>query len=93
MEIKVLGPGCSNCKRLLAETEKALKQLAQPATLVKVESIEEIARHGVLRTPALVIDGRVVMSGRVPAAAEIAAMINTAATPEIPTQVADRRGR
>ena len=79
MEIKVLGPGCANCKRLYAEAEKAIAQSGQPATLIKVEAIEEIVNYGVMRTPALVIDGNVVASGKIPSAAEIAVLITTAA--------------
>lgn len=79
MEIKVLGPGCTNCKRLYAEVEKAIVQSGQPATLTKVEAIQEIVGHGVMTTPALVIDGRVVASGRIPGAAEIVTMIASAA--------------
>ncbi len=78
MEIKVLGPGCANCRRLYAEVEKAVAQTGQPATITKVESLEAIAAAGILRTPGLVIDGKVVSSGRVPGAAEIATMITTA---------------
>jgi small redox-active disulfide protein 2 len=79
MEIKVLGPGCTNCKRLYAEAEKAIAASGQTATLTKVETIEEIVGFGILRTPGLVIDGRVVASGRIPTAAEILTMITTAA--------------
>jgi small redox-active disulfide protein 2 len=79
VEIKVLGSGCPNCKRLYAEAEKAIAQSGQVATLIKVEAIEEIVNYGVMRTPALVIDGRVVSSGKIPSAAEIAAFITTAA--------------
>ncbi len=75
MQVKVLGPGCANCKRLFAEAEKAIAQAGRPATLSKVEDIEEIVRYGVMRTPALVIEERVVCSGRIPAAAEIAALL------------------
>jgi small redox-active disulfide protein 2 len=78
VEIKVLGSGCANCKRLYAEVEKAVAETGQPATITKVEKMEEIAAHGILRTPGLVIDGQVVSSGRVPSAAEIATMITTA---------------
>ena len=78
MEIKVLGPGCSNCKRLYAEVEKAVAQTGQPATITKVEKIEDIVAYNLLRTPGLVIDGQVVSSGRIPGAAEIATMITTA---------------
>ena len=77
MEIKVLGPGCANCKRLYAEAEKAIAQSGQVVMLTKVEGIEEIVGYGVMRTPALVIDGRVVSSGKIPSAAEIAALMTT----------------
>ncbi len=75
MEIKVLGSGCAKCKRLYAEVEKAIAQTGQPAALTKVETIEEVMSYGVMMTPALVIDGRVVASGRIPSANEIATMI------------------
>ena len=78
MEIKVLGPGCSNCKRLYAEVKKAVAQTGQPVTITKVEKIEDIVAHNLLSTPGLVIDGQVVASGRIPGAAEIATMITTA---------------
>jgi len=78
MEIKVLGPGCANCKKLYAEAEKAVALSGQPATITKVEAMEDIVAHGILRTPGLVIDGKVVASGRIPSAAEIATMITTA---------------
>jgi small redox-active disulfide protein 2 len=75
VEIKVLGSGCANCKRLYAEAERAIAQSGQPATLAKVESMQDIASYGVMRTPALVIDGRVVSQGRILSAAEIAALM------------------
>jgi small redox-active disulfide protein 2 len=78
MEIKILGPGCANCKRLYGEAEKAVAQVGQPATITKVEAIEEIVGYGILKTPGLVIDGKVVASGRIPGAFEIATMITTA---------------
>jgi small redox-active disulfide protein 2 len=75
MEIKVLGPGCSNCKRLYAEAEKAVALSGQTATITKVEAMEDIMAYGLLRTPGLVIDEKVVASGRIPSAAEIVTMI------------------
>jgi small redox-active disulfide protein 2 len=78
MEIKVLGPGCANCKRLYQEAERAVAQAGQPATITKVEAMEDIVAYGILRTPGLVIDGKVVASGRIPPASEIATMITTA---------------
>ncbi len=82
MEIKVLGPGCANCKRLYQEAERAVAQSGLDATLKKVEAMEEIASFGILRTPGLVIDGKVVASGRIPLAPEIVTMIMTAAARE-----------
>ncbi len=75
MEIKVLGPGCSNCKRLYEEAQKAVALSGQPATVTKVEAVEDIATYDLLRTPGLVIDGKVVASGRIPLAPEIVTMI------------------
>jgi len=75
MVIKVLGSGCAKCKQLYAEVEKAIAQTGQPVALTKVETIEEVMSYGVMMTPALVIDGRVVASGRIPSANEIATMI------------------
>jgi small redox-active disulfide protein 2 len=79
MEIKILGSGCSSCKRLYAQAEKAIAQAGLAAAITKVEGIEDIAGYGVMRTPALVIDERVVASGRIPDAAEIATLIRAAA--------------
>jgi small redox-active disulfide protein 2 len=78
MEIKVLGPGCSNCKRLYAEVEKAIALSGQTATITKVEAMEDIMAYSILRTPGLVIDEKVVASGRIPSAAEIVTMIMNA---------------
>ncbi len=75
MDIKILGPGCGNCRRLYAEAEKAVAMSGQPATITKVEAIEDIVDYGILRTPGLVIDGKLVASGRIPSAAEIVTMI------------------
>jgi small redox-active disulfide protein 2 len=79
LEIKVLGTGCANCKRLYAEAEKALAQLSAPATLTKVEDIKDIMAYKILATPALVINGEVKSAGRVPNAAEITIWLATAA--------------
>jgi small redox-active disulfide protein 2 len=78
VEIKVLGPGCANCKRLYQEAERAVARAGVQATITKVEAMEEIASYGILRTPGLVIDGKVVASGRIPGADEITTMLATA---------------
>ena len=79
MKIKVLGTGCAKCKKLYAEAEKAVAASGVEADLEKVEKIDEIVAYGVMMTPALVIDGKVVTSGRVLSSGDIARLIATAA--------------
>ena len=71
MDIKILGPGCRNCVTLEQRTRDALAELAVPATITKVTDVAEIAGYGVMRTPALVVDDRVLVSGRVPTVAQL----------------------
>jgi small redox-active disulfide protein 2 len=66
MDIKVLGPGCNNCVRLEANAREALGALGRTAAIEKVTDIGEIVGYGVMTTPGLVVDGTVVVSGRVP---------------------------
>ncbi|MBN2805859.1 MAG: TM0996/MTH895 family glutaredoxin-like protein [Prolixibacteraceae bacterium] len=75
MEIKVLGPGCPKCKTLEKVTRDAIAETGINATLVKVEDIVEIMNFGVMTTPALVINGKVVVKGRVPSIDEIKSLI------------------
>jgi small redox-active disulfide protein 2 len=79
MKIKVLGPGCAKCKKLYAEAEKAVAAAGVPVEIEKVERIDEIVAYGVMMTPALVIDEKVVTSGRVVSSGDIARLITTAA--------------
>jgi small redox-active disulfide protein 2 len=79
MKIKVLGPGCAKCKKLYAEAEKGIAASGVEADLEKVEKIDEIAAYGVMMTPALVIDEKVVMSGRVASSNDIVKLITAAA--------------
>jgi small redox-active disulfide protein 2 len=78
MKIKVLGPGCMKCKKLYAEAEKAVTASGVAADIEKVEKIDDIMQYGVMMTPALVIDEKVMMSGRALSSAEIAALITAA---------------
>jgi len=80
MKIKILGTGCSKCKKLYAEAEKAVAASGVPVEIEKVESIDEIVKYGVMMTPALVIDEEVKTSGRVLSSSDIAKLIATAAT-------------
>ncbi|MBU2601485.1 MAG: TM0996/MTH895 family glutaredoxin-like protein [Actinobacteria bacterium] len=80
MEIKVLGTGCAKCEQLYETTRAAVEQSGlDPGLVVKVADIDEILAHGVMMTPALVIDGEVKSTGKVPDAAQIAAWVGEAA--------------
>lgn len=70
-EIKVLGPGCPKCKLLYENVVKALDELGIEANLIKVKDFIQIASHGVLTTPGLVIDGKLISQGRVLSTEEI----------------------
>ena len=71
MEIKILGPGCPKCKTLDKATREVVEQNGIDATITKVEDIMEIMKYGVMSTPALVVDEKVVVKGRVPSYDEI----------------------
>ena len=70
--VEVLGPGCANCRRVEANAREALAIAGVEAEILHVTDYREIAARGVLSTPGLVIDGRVVSTGRIPSAADIA---------------------
>ena len=79
MKLEILGSGCANCQKLMALTEAAVRDLGiEDAELVKVEDFPKIMAYGVMSTPALAIDGKLVMSGNVPSKAEVSSMITTA---------------
>jgi small redox-active disulfide protein 2 len=71
MEIKVLGTGCTKCKTLEKLTRDAVTESGISAEIEKVEDIYKIMSYGVMSTPALVINQKVVVSGRVPSMAEL----------------------
>lgn len=71
MVIKVLGSGCANCKKLEENTKKAVAELGIDATIEKVEDFKKILAYGVMKTPALVVDEKVKVMGRVPSSDEI----------------------
>ena len=75
MEIKVLGTGCAKCKSLEKLTNEAVAELGISATVEKVEDILKIMQFGVMSTPALVIDKKVMFSGRLPSAEELKEII------------------
>jgi small redox-active disulfide protein 2 len=65
VKIQVLGTGCAKCKTLMANAQKAVEELANGATVEKVEDVLEIRKLGVMTTPALAVDGKVRSSGKV----------------------------
>ena len=75
MKIQVLGTGCAKCKLLAEQTERAVRELGLAAEVEKVTEINEILDFGVMMTPALVIDGEVKVTGKVPAIDELKDML------------------
>lgn len=74
-KIQVLGPGCPNCRRLAELTEKAAGELGIEYELEKVTDITKITQFGIMATPGLAVDGKVLVSGRVPSETEIKKML------------------
>ena len=71
MEIKVLGTGCAKCKALETVTREVVEKSNLDATITKVEDIMDIMKFNVMTAPALVVDGNVVVKGRVPSNEEL----------------------
>lgn len=75
MTIKVLGPGCMNCRTLERRTLEALEKTGIQATVEKVVDLDGIVAYGVMRTPGLVINEKVIVQGRVPTVEQIQELI------------------
>jgi len=71
MKIEILGPGCPKCKALFKNVEKAIKDLCLQAEVTKIEDIEKIVGAGVMMTPALVVDGKIISTGKILSVDEI----------------------
>jgi small redox-active disulfide protein 2 len=71
MMIQVLGSGCANCNRLEATVREVVAEVGADAHVEKVTDVAQIMAHGIMSTPALLIDGQTVCAGRVPAKAEV----------------------
>lgn len=78
MKIKILGPGCKNCTLLEERTREAVAELGLETEIDKVTDFVEIAGYGVMKTPGLVVDEVVVVSGKVPTASEIKRLLTQA---------------
>ena len=74
-KIQVLGPGCPNCQRLEQRAKQAVSEIGLDCEVEKVSDISQITAMGVLRTPALVVNGEVKLSGRVPGVDELKEII------------------
>jgi len=80
VKIEVLGSGCANCQRLEALAREAVAKLGVEAEVEHVTDIKEIMARGVIATPGLAVNGKIVLKGRVPAAAEVESLIKGAAS-------------
>lgn len=78
LEIKVLGSGCPNCKKVEEIARRVVDGLAVQAEFEKVTDINEIIEMGVMKTPGLVINGEVVSSGRIPSDSEVTEWVKQA---------------
>ena len=77
MKLQILGTGCAKCNALTQVTEQAAQALGLPYELEKVTDLNQIMKFGVMLTPALVVDGRVKVQGKVPNPAELKALLQS----------------
>lgn len=82
MNIKVLGPGCAKCQSLEKTVKEVVEMLRLDIKIEEVRDMKEIMKYPILMTPGLVINGKVVLSGRVPARAEVERLIMNALAAE-----------
>ena len=78
MNVKILGMGCKYCKELYNITKESIEELEIKAQIEKIEDMKEIMKYGVMRTPALVINEKVVMQGKIPKKEELKEVLSKA---------------
>ena len=78
LSIKVLGPGCANCIKMVQLAQQAVNTLSVEAQIEKVTEMPEIVKYRILATPGLVINEKVVCAGRIPTAAEVTTWVTNA---------------
>lgn len=71
MKIEILGPGCPRCHSTEENVKKALSELNKPAEVIKVSDINAIIEKGVMQTPAVIINGRITIQGKIPTVEQI----------------------
>jgi len=76
MKIEIAGPGCARCNSLEQNVIEAVTELGIEATISKLKDFKEYTRYGILMTPALVIDGKVVVTGKVPSVDDLKKIIS-----------------
>jgi small redox-active disulfide protein 2 len=77
IDIKILGTGCPKCRTLEKMTREVVEKSAIEATITKVENIVDIMRYNIMVTPALVVNEKVVLKGRIPSMDELKRLITT----------------
>jgi len=76
MKIEILGPGCPRCIKTMGNAKEAVERSGIQAEVIKVSDLNKIMNYGVMMTPALVIDGEVKFSGKIPSVEEIEGLLN-----------------
>ena len=77
MKIEVIGPGCPRCKNTEKNVFEAIKQLGIQAEITKITDVTEFAKKGVMFTPAVIVDGQVKISGKIPTVDELKSILSS----------------